>query len=356
MDIVFNIAEGCGGENRESQTPALLEFLGIPYTGSNATTLAIALDKAKTKRLLRYEGISTPPFQLFVTGDEPLDPRLQFPLIVKPNREGSAKGIGVDSVVRNESSLRAQVRRIATAYRQETLVEEFIEGTELTVGVLDDGVWSALPHSPGSVGRTAAVGVPIGFHGDCSMPSASIPESGALPVLEIDFSSCRASGEYFYSWRMKEYQGDAAQGLAPHLYCPARLTPETARRVQELAVRAHRALGCYDVSRTDIRLRHDGTPFVLEVNPLPGLDPTESNLPFIANGAGLSYPQLINGILVSAVDRHLAHAMGLAGRVAAGTDVWLREDRAGRPHNAIPTRAQLEPTMSVAPAVPDDAG
>ena len=294
VDIVFNIAEGFDGAHRESQTPALLEWLGIPYTGSSAVTLALALDKAKTKRLLQYEGIPTPAFQLFDTDGEPLQPHLRFPLIVKPNREGSAKGIGVESVVRDEASLRAQVRRVLAAYRQAALVEEFIDGVELTVGVLDDGA------------------------------------PRALPVLEIDFSSCRGSGEYFYSWRMKEFQGDASQGLVPHLHCPARLTPETTARVQELAVRAHRALGCDDVSRTDIRLRPDGAAFVLEVNPLPGLDPFDSNLPFIAKGAGLSYPQLINGILASAVDRHLARATGLAGHVAAGTSVWSREQ--GPPH------------------------
>lgn len=314
VDVAFNIAEGFDGDNRESHTPALLEFLGIPHTGSSATTLAIALDKARTKQLLLAEGIPTPAFQLFVAGTEPLDPRLRFPLIVKPNREGSAKGIGLESVVQDAPALRRQVRRVRQAYRQEALVEEFIAGTELTVGVLDDGV------------------------------------PRALPVLEIDFAPCRASGEYFYSWRMKEYQGDIAQGLVPRLHCPARLSDDVTARVQALAVRAHRALGCDDLSRTDIRLRADGAPFVLEVNPLPGLDPTESNLPFIASEAGLSYPRLINGILASAVDRHLARATGLAddcvalacrasaagdarGAGRTGADVWLRESRAGSPHD-----------------------
>ena len=317
VDIVFNIAEGIDGAHRESQTPALLEFLGIPHTGSDATTLALALDKAKTKRLLQYELIPTPPFQLFETGRERLDPRLQFPLIVKPNREGSAKGIGVENVVQSAEALARQVRRIIATYRQEALVEEFIEGTELTVGVLG--------------------------------------EAHPLPVLEIDFSSCRSSGEYFYSWRMKEYQGDVVQGLVPQLHCPARLTPSLARRVQDLAVHAHRALGCHDLSRTDIRLRDDGMPFVLEVNPLPGLDPAESNFPFIARGAGLSYPQLINGILASAVDRHLARATGLSGSTATGTDAWLREagpptmpaclgnPRADGPHDAAPLTAASRP-------------
>ena len=145
------------------------------------------------------------------------------------------------------------------------LVEEFIDGTELTVGVLGNE---------------------------------------ALPVLEVDFRPCRASGEYFYSWRMKEYQGDSAQGLAPLLHCPARLDEATTARVQAIALKAHRALGCGDLSRTDIRLRADGTPFVLEVNPLPGLNPLDSNFPLMTKASGLSHDALIRRIVELAMIRH----------------------------------------------------
>lgn len=265
VDLVFNIAEGTHGEHRESQVPAILESLGVPFTGSNSVTLALALDKAKTKQILASEGIPTPPWQLVPTPATPLNPRLEFPLIVKPNREGSSKGIWRESVVGDEAALRRQVAQIYARYRQEALVEEFIDGVELTVGVIGDE---------------------------------------ALPVLEISFVPCRSSGEFFYSWRMKEFQGNADMGLAPTLHCPARLDAATTTRVQDIALRAHRALGCDDVSRTDVRLRADGTPFVLEVNPLPGLSPMDSNFPAMTAAAGWSHHALIQRIVELAMARY----------------------------------------------------
>ena len=265
VDLVFNIAEGTHGAHREAQVPAILESLGVPCTGSNSVTLAIALDKAKTKQILASEGIPTPPWQLFPTPTTPLNPRLEFPLIVKPNREGSSKGIWRESVVGDQAALRHQVARIYERYRQEVLVEEFIDGVELTVGVIGQD---------------------------------------ALPILEINFAPCQSSGEFFYSWRMKEFQGNAAMGLAPTLHCPARLDAATTARVHEMALRAHRALGCRDVSRTDIRLRSDGTPFVLEINPLPGLSPFDSNFPIMTIAAGMSHQTLIQRIVALAMSRH----------------------------------------------------
>ena len=265
VDLVFNIAEGVHGESRESQVPAILELLRVPFTGSNSVTLALALDKAKTKVILASDGIPTPAWQLFPTPTTPLSPKLGFPLIVKPNREGSSKGIWRESVVGDTAALRRQAAHIFERYRQEVLVEEFIEGKELTVGIIGEEV---------------------------------------LPVLEIDFAPCRGSGEFFYSWRMKEFQGNAAMGLAPALHCPARLDAETTARVQEMALRAHRALGCVDFSRTDVRLRADGTPFVLEVNPLPGLSPLDSNFPVMTAAAGLSHQALIQRIVELAMTRY----------------------------------------------------
>ena len=272
VDVVFNIAEGMYGAHREAQVPAILESLGIPFTGSGSVTLSLALDKAKTKQILSSEGIPTPPWQLFPAPNARLDPKLEFPLIVKPNREGSSKGIWRESVVGDESSLRKQVTNIYERYRQEVLVEEFIEGTELTIGVIGDE---------------------------------------PLPVLEIDFSSCRGSGEFFYSWRMKEFQGDANLGLAPILQCPARLDDDATLRIQGVAVRAHRALGCVDLSRTDVRLRKDGTPFVLEVNPLPGLSPWDSNFPIMTSAAGISHEALLNRIVELAMARYGRRAPAL---------------------------------------------
>ncbi|MBI3990600.1 MAG: ATP-grasp domain-containing protein [Candidatus Omnitrophica bacterium] len=267
VDIVFNVAEGNSGDSRESQVPAILEYMNIPYTGSGILTLAMALDKAVSKKIFRYEGIPTPEFQVFRDGNEELMPGLKFPLIVKPNSEGSAKGIHANNVVANREELYSRVRDVIRLYKQEALAEEFIEGKELTVGILGNG------------------------------------HLRVLPVLEIDFSNCKESGDFFYSWRMKEFQGDEERHLNPDFYCPARIPGDIKEKVEKVAMAAHKALNCLDLSRTDIRLKNDGTPYVLEVNPLPGLDPEESNLTFMTKSAGIEYNSLINGILRSAMER-----------------------------------------------------
>lgn len=267
IDMVFNIAEGNKGKFRESEIPAMLDFLKIPYTGSNTFSLALAMNKALTKKILMAEGIPTPKFQLFIKGSEELKPGLDFPLIVKPNREGSGKGIKLNSVVNDKESLLNKIREIIDVYHQEALVEEFIEGKELTVGILENG------------------------------------KTTIFPVLEIDFSSCKQSGEYFYSWRMKEFQGNQELGLTPSFFCPARLKRKVEILVKEVALKTHHLLGCFDLSRIDIRLSNENVPYVLEINPLPGLDPKESNFPMMAYAAGMKYEDLIENILISAFDR-----------------------------------------------------
>jgi len=267
VDMVFNIAEGKSGKFRESEIPAILDYLNIPYTGSNTFSLALALNKALTKKILNAEGIPTPDFQTFAKGDEELCPDLKFPLIVKPNREGSAKGINLSNVVQDKDMLFKKIKEIIDAYKQEVLVEEFIEGRELTVGILENG------------------------------------KTTILPILEIDFSTCTKSGEYFYSWRVKEFQGNAELGLVPTFHCPARLDRETENIVKQTALKTHHTVGCFDISRVDIRLGQDNIPYVLEINPLPGLNPTESNFPIMAYAAGMKYEDVIEAILMSAYKR-----------------------------------------------------
>ncbi len=268
VDMVFNIAEGKNGKFRESEVPALLDYFNIPYTGSSTFSLALAMNKALTKKILRADNIPTPKFQIFTKGNEELNPDLNFPLIVKPNCEGSAKGISKSNVVNTKDDLFKKIKDTIGVYKQEALVEEFIEGKELTVGILENG------------------------------------KTTVLPILEIDFSSCKNSGEYFYSWRMKEYQGNADLGLVPTFHCPARLDEETEEKVKEVALKTHRAVGCLDISRTDIRLNKNNIPYVLEINPLPGLDPKESNLPIMAYAAGMKYEDLIEAILMNASERN----------------------------------------------------
>jgi D-alanine-D-alanine ligase len=269
VDMVFNIAEGKCSKFRESEIPAILDYLDIPYTGSNTISLALALNKALTKKILKAENIPTPSFQVFGKDSKELDPNLRFPLIVKPNREGSAKGINVSNVVNTKEHLFTKIKETQELYKQEVLVEEFIEGKELTVGILENG------------------------------------KVAVLPILEIDFSECQKSGEYFYSWRMKEYQGNTEFGLVPTFHCPARLDKDTEERVKEVALRTHQAVGCSDMSRTDIRLSKDNIPYVLEINPLPGLNPRESNFPIMAYAAGMKYEDIIEAILMNASERRV---------------------------------------------------
>ncbi|MBM4389269.1 MAG: D-alanine--D-alanine ligase, partial [Deltaproteobacteria bacterium] len=145
VDIVFNIAEGFSGRTREAQVPALCDLCGIPHTGSDATTLAITMDKALTKDLLIRNGIATPQYQLFRSAKDKLDPNMKFPLIVKPNAEGSSKGITQNSVVYNEDMLRENVKQQIFQYNQPVLVEQYITGREFTVGLLHVDSLKALP-------------------------------------------------------------------------------------------------------------------------------------------------------------------------------------------------------------------
>src|SRR5512139_3866803 len=135
-DICFNICEGHFGDGREAQVPAILEMLRIPYTGSRVLTLALALDKSMTKRVLSYHNLPTPPFQVFERVNEPLDPDLRFPLFVKPSREGTGMGVSPDSVVRDEAQLRTQLQIQLSKYSQPILAERYIEGREVTVGIV----------------------------------------------------------------------------------------------------------------------------------------------------------------------------------------------------------------------------
>lgn len=267
-ELVFNIAEGLSGPSRESQIPAILDYLKIPYTGSGAVALALSLDKGISKTLFAKEGIPTPRFQMVKDENLTVKKDLTFPLIVKPNSEGSAKGITKDSVVCNKSRLQQEIRRIRRDYRQDVLVEEFIDGKELTVAILGNAQFLD------------------------------------LPILEIDFSNCKDSGEHFYSWRMKEYQGNEELGLTPEFYCPARLDEATAERVKKVAYRAHQVIGCKDFSRVDIRLSRDNVPYALEINPLPGLDPKDSNFPIMAKQAGIDYNRLLKIIVNLAILRY----------------------------------------------------
>jgi D-alanine-D-alanine ligase len=277
-DICFNIAEGMGGDAREAQVPALLEMLHVPYTASRVLANALALDKTMTKRIWRDVGLPTAAFQEFSTGDEPLSPHLQFPLFVKPAREGTGMGMDGDSIVNNEEQLRKRVRWVVQTYRQPALVEDYLPGREFTIGVLgraDAALYSRRPELYG----------PDGFH--------------RFPVLEVEASRSITPGVYGNLAKTLHY-GDAG---IPDFICPADVTPELTQKLQDLAIRGHQALDALDVSRLDIRLDVAGEPRLIEINSLPGLSPGFSDLCVIAQAEGITYQELILEILYLGASR-----------------------------------------------------
>ncbi len=286
VDIVFNIAEGLSGRNREAQVPALCELINIPYTGSDSATLALALDKALAKRILRQHGILTPEFQVFSSGREKLHPWLaqKFPLIVKPNAEGSSKGITGSGVVDDEAALRAAVTAVVEKYRQPALVEEYISGREFTVGLLGD------------------------------------KRPRILPPMEICFKDTSKSRPV--------YDFDIKQEWEKHVFyeCPAKLSPAELRSVERAARETFTALDCRDVARIDLRMNKEGQVYVLEVNPLPGLTPDYSDLVLISKAAGITYRTLIGEILAGALKR-LREKKREAVPKATGDDKRERTDR-----------------------------
>lgn len=278
-DLCFNIAEGLGGDAREAQVPALLEMLRIPYTHSRVMANAISLDKTLTKRIWRDRRLPVAPFQEFIVGDEPLRPELRFPLFVKPAREGTGMGVDTKAVVNNPSELRERVNYIIQTYRQPALVESFLSGREFTCGLI--GRWDAWKYSR----HPEWYDKKHGYH--------------VFPVLELDSSRSVTPGIYSQASKSKSVGEEGAPGYI----CPADISPELTRKLQNLVVRAHMAIKAIDVSRADIRLNAAGEPMLIEINTLPGLTPGYSDLCLEAAAEGISYEDLILDILYLGASR-----------------------------------------------------
>ncbi len=263
VDIVFNICEGHAGRNRESQVPMLLELKGIPYVGSDALTLGVTLDKIVAKKCFIADGIPTPRY-FVASGSENLKKlnTLKFPLIVKPCHEGSSKGLSRNSRVEDFAGLKRQVSLINDTYKQTALIEEFIKGSEFTVGVIGN--------------RNAQ----------------------ALPVVQIAIEGKTKLGDDFYTFTRLSEQADQIQYL-----CPAKIPKALSKKLQEYAVRAAKSVGCLDFSRVDFRVDERGNPFVLEINPLPCLS-EEDTFYFMAQAMGIPYNEIINRILNEGLKRY----------------------------------------------------
>ena len=263
LDLVFNIAEGLKGRNREAQVPALLELLDIPYTGSDPATLALTLDKGIAKRVVRASGIATARGQLFLNVKDKLDRELNYPLIVKPVAEGSSKGVLSTSVATNEMELRELVARILARYKQGALVEEFLPGREFTVALIGE------------------------------------KRPRVLPPMEIVYNKEKIKSPYpVYSY---EYKLDPRGEI--HNQVPAQMTAELQKDVEDVARGAFDALGCRDFARIDVRLNAEGKACFIECNPLPGLTPKWSDLCLISDAVGMDYTTLIAELVSPAIRR-----------------------------------------------------
>ncbi|MCR4413486.1 MAG: D-alanine--D-alanine ligase [Thermoguttaceae bacterium] len=260
-DLVVNIAEGLHGLAREAQVPALLDAYQIPYTFSDALVTAVCLHKGLTKMVVRHAGVPTPDFAVIERLEDLDRVALPYPLFAKPVAEGTGKGIDGSSKITDPDALRSVCAELLRRFRQPVLVETFLPGREMTVGIWGTG-----------------------------------PEAEVIGTMEI---LLRPTAEpEVYSYLNKEqcddrvdYRVFAADG------------DDEVRRAEQVALAAWRALGCRDAGRVDVRSDARGQPHFIEVNPLAGLHPQHSDLPMICTGRGIPYARLIERIVESALRR-----------------------------------------------------
>jgi D-alanine-D-alanine ligase len=271
-DFVFNFAEGAGvSRSREARVPAVCEMLGLPYSGSDPLALAAALDKDVTRRLAADAGVAVPRGVTLKPPPAPYDGNfaefpavleaagLPLPVIAKPALEGSSKGVRNRCLVERPEDLGPTVASLWADYGQAVLVEEFVVGDEVTVGIVGND------------------------------PPQVIGTMHMIPR--------RSPERFVYSLEVKRDWDRHVEYV-----CPPRLPAEAVRAVEAAALAAFDALGCRDVARADFRVR-GGVPYFLEINPLPGLNPESSDLCYLAYRVGLTYPELIRMIFAAAVER-----------------------------------------------------
>ncbi|HXT14550.1 MAG TPA: ATP-grasp domain-containing protein [Gemmatimonadaceae bacterium] len=270
-ELVINIAESFGGKSAlESNVAALLNLLGLRYTGSSPAGLLLAGDKTLTKKVLRFHGIQTPEFATLYRGAVDWAGNLSFPVIVKPPQEDASLGITSASVVREIKDLFARIDELQSEYQQPVLVEQFIDGREFYVGVL---------------GNVSAE---------------------ALPVIELDFSGFPADKPRIASWEAKwgdDGEGSGAEYAGTRSIFPKGLDAELEARMQTVAVEAFHALRLRDYARIDLRVAASGEIYVIEVNPNCYLE-RESEFSRAARQHGLAYDGLIGRIVELAAARY----------------------------------------------------
>jgi len=265
VDFVFNIAEGLGNRrSREAQVPSVLEMLDIPYSGSDPQCLAICLDKPLTKKLVATAGVATPRWRVFTDVAQLKEENwdgFPFPVFVKPSHEGSSKGIRYRCQAQNVRQTIELAAELLSSYQQPVMVEEYINGDEITVGILGN--------SPPRI-------------------------LGVMRILPRDRGT-----DFIYSLEVKR----GWENLVEY-ECPARLNPGVLKKIVKSSMSAFKVLGCRDIARIDFRVSSSGVPYFLEINPLPGLSPYNSDVPIIASKSGWTYDDLIAAIMDTALQRY----------------------------------------------------
>jgi D-alanine-D-alanine ligase len=263
-DLVFNISEGLGNyRSREAQVPSVLEMLDIPYSGSDPLTLSVCLEKPLTKQLVAACGVATPRWCIIndVIELESFNwKEFPFPAFVKPAHEGSSKGIRNASRVDSVRQLNELIKQQMALYVQPMMVEEFISGEEVTVGLLGNN------------------------------PTRIICIMHVVPN--------KKSSDFVYSLEVKRNWQQMVQ-----YECPAKMDESVMSTIRDSCLKAFKALGIRDLARMDFRISSNRTPYFIEVNPLPGLNPKSGDYIIMAEAMGWSYNSLIGAILNSAIER-----------------------------------------------------
>lgn len=279
VDFVFNMAEGLNGSFRESIIPALLEEHNIPYTGSDPLTLALCLDKGRTKEILSYYKIPTPKFLILSSKEEIKKAKIEFlPVIVKPTREGSSKGIYNDSVCKEENIAKKRAVELFEKTNQPILIEKFLSKREFTVAVL-----------------------------------GNYPNFEILPIVEINFSSLPNGANPIYSYEAK-WVWDRPENPLPMFQVPAKIEKELEEKIKETVIKTIKVFRVRDWCRVDLRIDENGIPNILELNPLPGIIPGDeenSCFPKAAKAYGLAYDELILKVMRIAKERYEKGACSL---------------------------------------------
>lgn len=271
IDFVFNMAEGLRGDARESQVPLYCELLKIPYSHSTPTTHAISLDKAFTKMVLATAGVKVPQSVTIREESDIVPANLSFPVIVKPNSEGSSKGVLDKCVVDTEADLKKTISEISENYTKEVIVEEFIDGREFTVPVLGN------------------------------------KDARVFPIIEQKFDFLPDDMHKIASFELKWVYEDELKNPKDAYDCPAILTKEEKDLIESTSLLVYKTLNCRDCARLDYRMNRNGELYFIEINTLPGLNPDPAVISYFrvsAEADGISFDELILQILESALSRY----------------------------------------------------